>query len=144
MLSWCGIVLSACWSSLLGEYVAGAGMPATSSTRGADREHVEWKRNGSALHSILASFPPNWGTPKFWSQDGPGNSGRFRVRRISPKFSCIKFFQIRDVPTQIPGNPGHSLSKTTEKGHLHKVFVWDIPTFGSLMSQEYPAQKLYV
>ena len=67
-----------------------------------------------------------------------------RVRKISPKFSCIKFFQIRDVPTQIPGHPGHSLSKTTEKGHLHKVFVRDIPTSGSLMSQEYPAQKLYV
>ena len=33
----------------------------------------------------------------------------------------IKFLQIRDVPTQIPGHPGHSLSKTTEKGHLHKV-----------------------
>ena len=67
-----------------------------------------------------------------------------RVRKISPKFSCIKFFQIRDVPTQIPGHPGHSLSKTTEKGHLHKVFVRDIPTSGSRMSQEYPAQKLYV
>ena len=68
----------------------------------------------------------------------------YRVRKISPKFSCIKFFQIRDVPTQIPGHPGHSLSKTTEKGHLHKVFVRDIPTSGSRMSQEYPAQKLYV
>ena len=70
--------------------------------------------------------------------------GGSRVRKISPKFSCIKFFQIRDVPTQIPGYPGHSLSKTTEKGHLHKVFGRDIPTFGSRMSQEYPAQKLYV
>ena len=39
---------------------------------------------------------------------------------------------------------GHSLSKTTEKGHLHKVFVRDIPTSGSGMSQEYPAQKLYL
>ena len=68
----------------------------------------------------------------------------FRVRKISPKFSCIKFFQIRDIPTQIPGHPGHSLSKTTEKGHLHKVFVRDIPTSGSRMSQEYPTQKLYV
>ena len=57
-------------------------------------------------------------------------------------FSCIKFFQIRDVPTQIPGHPGHSLSKTTEKGHLHKGFVRDMPTSGSLMSQEYPAQTL--
>ena len=34
----------------------------------------------------------------------------------------------RDVPTQIPGHPGHSLSETTEKGHLHKVFIRDIPT----------------
>ena len=68
----------------------------------------------------------------------------FRVRKISPKFSCIKFFQIRDVPTQIPGHPGHSLSKTTEKGHLHRVFVRDIPTSGSRMSQEYPARKLSV
>ena len=74
-----------------------------------------------------------------------GNScGTSRVRKFSPKFSCIKFFQIRDVPTQIPGHPGHSLSKTTEKGPLHKVFVRDIPTSGSRMSQEYPAQKLYL
>ena len=28
------------------------------------------------------------------------------------------FLQIRDVPTQIPGHPGHSLSKTTEKGRF--------------------------
>ena len=67
-----------------------------------------------------------------------------KLRKISPKFSCIKFFQIRDVPTQIPGHPGHSLSKIREKGPLHKVFVRDIPTSGSRMSQEYPAQKLYV
>ena len=67
-----------------------------------------------------------------------------RVRKISPKFSCIKFFQIRDVPTQIPGHPGHSVCKTTEKGHLHKVFVRDVPTSGSRMSQEYPVRKLYV
>ena len=64
--------------------------------------------------------------------------------KSAQSFFCIKFFQIRDVPTQIPGHPGHSLSKTTEKGHLHKVFVRDIPTSGSRMSQEYPAQKLYV
>ena len=49
-----------------------------------------------------------------------------RGRKISPKFSCIKLFQIGDVPTQIPGHPGHSVSKTTEKGHLHQVFVRDI------------------
>ena len=55
----------------------------------------------------------------------------FRERKISPKFSCIKFFHVRDVPTQILGYPGHSLSKTTGKGHLHKVFVRDIPTSGS-------------
>ena len=43
-------------------------------------------------------------------------SSSFRERKISPKlFCCIKFFQIRDVPTQIPGHPGHSVSKTTEK-----------------------------
>ena len=51
-------------------------------------------------------------------------------RKISPEFSCIKFFQIWDVPTQIPGHPGHSLSKTTEKGHWYKVLVQDIPTSG--------------
>ena len=55
---------------------------------------------------------------------------RFRERKICPKFSCIKLFQIRDVPTQIPRHPSHSLSKTTEKGHLHKVFVRDILTSG--------------
>ena len=52
-------------------------------------------------------------------------------RKICPKFSCIKFFQIWDVPTQILGRPGHSLLKTREKGHLHKVFGRDIPTSGS-------------
>ena len=67
-----------------------------------------------------------------------------KEQKISSKFSCIKFFQIWDVPTQIPGHPIHSLSKTTAKGHLHQVFVRDIPTSGSLMSQEYPAQKLYL
>ena len=46
---------------------------------------------------------------------GRRKAQKTRVRKISPKFSCIKFFQIRDVPTQIPGHPGHSLSKTTEK-----------------------------
>ena len=71
-------------------------------------------------------------------------SAHIRERKISPKFACIEFFQIRDVPTHISGHPGHCLSKTTEKGHLHKVFLRDIPTSGSLMSQEYPAQKLYV
>ena len=71
-------------------------------------------------------------------------SRSYRERKISLKFSCINFFQIRDVPTQISGHPGHSVSKTTEKGRLHKVFVRDIPTSGPLMSQEYPAQKLYV
>ena len=77
-------------------------------------------------------------------QRAPEAYANSRVRKISPKISCLKFFHIRDVPTQIPGRPGHSLSKTTEKGHLHKVFVRDIPTSGSRMSQEYPAQKLYV
>ena len=28
-----------------------------------------------------------------------------RERKISPKFSCIKFFQIRDILTQIPATP---------------------------------------
>ena len=64
-----------------------------------------------------------------------------RERKISLKFSCRKFFQIRDVATQIPGHPGHSLSKTTEKCHLDQVLVRDIPTSGPPMSQEYPSQK---
>ena len=76
-----------------------------------------------------------------WTSDERRAESDDRVRKISPKLSCIKFFQIRDVPTQIPAHPGHSLSKTTEKGHLHKVFVRDIPTSGSRMSQEYPAQN---
>ena len=69
-------------------------------------------------------FSCSWGVQEACSK-------YYRVRKISPKFSCIKFFQIWDVPTQIPGHPGHSLSKTTEKSHLHKVFVRDIPTSGS-------------
>ena len=69
----------------------------------------------------------------------------FSVRKISPKFSCIKFFpQIRDVPfsksRDIPATP---CLKQQKKDHLHKVFVRDIPTSGSRTSQEYPAQKLY-
>ena len=92
---------------------------------------------------VWVPFPlPDFGRRFLWMT--PSLAPLHRVRKISPKFSCIKFFQIRDVPTQIPGHPGHSLSKTTEKGHLHKVFVRDIPTSGSRMSQEYPAQKLYV
>ena len=35
----------------------------------------------------------------------------FGERKISPKFSCITFFQIWDAPTQIPGHPGHSPDK---------------------------------
>ena len=62
---------------------------------------------------------------RFWQGNIAGNlAGIVRdfwgYGKISPKFSCIKFFQIRDVPTQIPGHPGHSLSKTTERGHLQK------------------------
>ena len=40
-----------------------------------------------------------------------------RERKISPKFSCTKFSirprwapRSRDIPSQIPGHPGHSLS----------------------------------
>ena len=62
-----------------------------------------------------------------------------KVKRKISTIGCEKSAQ-----SQIAGRPGHSLSKTTEKGHLHKVFVRDIPTSGSRMSQEYPAQKLYV
>ena len=94
---------------------------------------------------VLAYLHFDYEVPKLLlvgSQSGTTTSNR--VRKISPKFSCIRFFQMRDVPTQIPGHPGNSLSKTTEKGHLHKVFVRDIPTSGSRMSQEYPAQKLCV
>ena len=50
-----------------------------------------------------------------------------RERKISPKFFSIKFSWSRDIPTQIAGHAGHSLSKTTEKGALHQVFVWNIP-----------------
>ena len=64
-----------------------------------------------------------------------------RLRKISPEFSCIEFRHFRDVPTQSPGHPCHFLSKTTEKGHLHKVFVRNIPTFFSGMSQDYPCPK---
>ena len=36
-----------------------------------------------------------------------------------------------DVPTRIAGHPCHSLSKTTEKGVLHKVFVRETTQPGS-------------
>ena len=59
-----------------------------------------------------------------------------RVRQISPVFPCIKFFWPQDVQTQIAGHPGHhSLSKTPEKGALHKVLVQDIPRLGSGISR---------
>ena len=64
----------------------------------------------------------------------PFPAPELRTRILRTRGFC-GFFQIRDVPTQIPGHPGHSLSKTTEKGHMHKVFVWDIPTSGPLISQ---------
>ena len=99
--------------------------------------------SGSSKHFQVPSVPNYYGNTSFLiSEIKNATVSASRVRQISPKFSCIKFFQIRDVPTQIPGHPGHSLSKTTEKGQLHKVFVCDIPTSGSRMSQEYLAQKL--
>ena len=85
---------------------------------------------------------------------GPKGFSRFsRERRNSPEFSCMKFFpkapDKHPNPTQIAGHPGHSLTKTTEEGALHKVLVRDIPGRGqgnipmswSLMSQDYPAPK---
>ena len=81
-----------------------------------------------ALRGAL-SGPGAWSTPV--------NGGRDRntsERKISPKFSCIKFFQgptcapeSLDVPTHITGHPGHSLSKATEKCALQKVFVQETP-----------------
>ena len=51
-----------------------------------------------------------------------------RVRKISPKFSCIKFFQIWDVRDPDVGmSRTKTLSKTTGKGHLHKVFFPEHP-----------------
>ena len=106
---------------------------------------LKWEILGSALGSPFKGAPGNRVAPGGAPESAQREiGGAPRVRKISPKFSCIKFFQIQDVPTQIPGHPGHSLSKTTDKGHLHKVFVRDIPTSGSRMSQEYPAQNLYV
>ena len=72
---------------------------------------------------------------------GSSKMASIGYEKTSPKFSCIKFFQIRDVPTQNPGHPGHSLSKTTEKGHLHKVFVRDIPTSGSGCPRNIPPKN---
>ena len=49
----------------------------------------------------------------------------------------------------IPGHPNPNRgtsrpfpAKDTGNGALHKIFVRDIPGPGSLMSNEYPAQKL--
>ena len=60
----------------------------------------------SCAPAFSERFHKNWGGPC---------APEFRVRKISPKFSCIKFFQIRDVPTQISGYPGYSLSKQQKK-----------------------------
>ena len=84
--------------------------------------------SSNSPHKVHPNFAQNLGR-QFLGNTCAGLKSR--ERKISPNFSCIKFLQIRDVPTQIPGHPGHSLSKTTEKGHLHKVFVRDIPTSGS-------------
>ena len=40
------------------------------------------------------------------------------------EFACMKFFWSWDVPIQIAGHPGHSVSKTTEKGASHKFWSW--------------------
>ena len=99
---------------------------------------IPWSSNLGHRRSRHQRKLPNWGLQAPWCWTTANRGGKTlaskksqsRVRKNSPKFSCIKFFQIRDVPTQIPGHPGHSLSKTTEKGHLHRVFVRDIPTSG--------------
>ena len=49
----------------------------------------------------------------------------------------IIHFQIRDVPTQIPGHAGHSLSKATENTTCVKF----LSRIGSLMSQKNFAQN---
>ena len=63
---------------------------------------------------------------------------------LSPLILGNELNQPKVILHKVFPDPGHSLSKTTEKGHLHKVFIWDILTSGSLTSQEFPAQKLYV
>ena len=96
--------------------------------------------------SLVSRDIPNFLAPtpsRFWPPPHRRISGPKKFGFGFLFLAWIEFFQVRDVPTQIPGHRGHSLSKTTEKGHLrHKVFVWDITTPGSLMSQEHPAQKL--
>ena len=100
--------------------------------------------------------PPQGMTPKTHERildthPVPGQPPKFvyvyvfllRERKSSPKFSCMKFPN-PGRPGPNPGHAGHSLSKTTAKGHLHKVVVRDILTSWSLMSQECPAQKLYL
>ena len=73
------------------------------------------------------------------------------VCREESSMQCIQLFGSQGVPTQIAGHPAHSLSRTAEKGALHKFLpgtsqgrIRDIPTCASLMSQEYPAQNLYL
>ena len=96
-------------------------------------------------NSELMNFTPvfvNSGEPWENKHNSHWHFPEIRERKISPMVSCIKFCYIWDVPTQIPGDPGHSLSKTTEKGHLHKVFVRDIASSGSPSWVQMPAVAL--
>ena len=49
------------------------------------------------------------------------------IFRCSP-LRCLPLRLLRscDIPTQIVEHPGHWLCKTTEKGTMHEVLVWDI------------------
>ena len=56
------------------------------------------------------------------------------IRQAAHKVFLHNDFRSLGRSNPNPRTSGHSLSKTTEKGHLHKVFVQDIPTSGSLIS----------
>ena len=58
------------------------------------------------------------------------------------------FFRSLDILTQITGHPGYYLQKKAPCMNFlsgtSRAGFRDIPTYGSLMSQEYPAQKIYL
>ena len=81
-------------------------------------------------------------------EKGLADRGRWREETLPMPVVQTSFLQNFPMPFEEKGNTilGTFFAvfwpKTIQKGHLHKVFVRDIPTSGSLMSQEYPGQKL--
>ena len=69
------------------------------------------------------------------------HTGVLRVRKSSPKFSCIKFFQIRDVPTQIRDIPATPCLKQQKKATCIKFLSGIFRRVGSECPRNIPPKN---